>query len=145
MDRPSYGFDHRHLGFVVALVATVGSLYFSLGMGLVPCDLCWYQRILMYPLVVVLAVGIYRGDVLTAYVLPFSVSGFVVAAYHNYLQMTPATGGVCTADVSCEVPQYRFFSDAVAGGITIPQMSLAAFALITMAFLLPFAVGLRKE
>ncbi len=131
--------DHRVFGLAVAVVATVGSLYFSLGMGLVPCDLCWYQRILMYPLVVVLAVGIWTGDRLDYYVLPFSVSGVVVAAYHNYLQMTPASGGVCTGDVPCEVPQYRFFSEMVAGGITIPQMSFVAFTLITLAFLLPLA------
>lgn len=135
MDNPSE-VDHRAFALAVATVATTGSLYFSLGMGLVPCTLCWYQRILMYPLVVVLGVGILRGDSVTAYVLPFSVSGFVVAAYHNYLQMAP-TSGACTGEVPCSVPQYRFFSDVVAGGVTIPQMSLTAFALITAAFLLP--------
>ncbi len=130
--------DHRLFALVVAAVATAGSLYFSLGMGLVPCTLCWYQRILMYPLVVVLGVGILRRDSVAAYVLPLSIPGFVVAAYHNYLQMTPASGA-CTGEVPCSVPQYRFFTDVVAGGVTIPQMSLTAFALITAAFLVPVA------
>jgi disulfide bond formation protein DsbB len=121
--------DHRHAALVVAAVATAGSLYFSLGMGLVPCDLCWYQRILMYPLVPFIAVGLWRGDALAPYVLPMSVGGFVVATYHNYLQMTPATGS-CTSEVPCSVVQYSF------QGVTIPQMSLTAFGIITALFLL---------
>ncbi len=141
LDRLEVG--HKRFSLVVASVATVGSLYFSLGMGLVPCDLCWYQRILMYPLVVVIAVGIWTGDRLDYYVLPFSVSGLVIAAYHNYLQMTPASTGACTGDVPCEVPQYRFFSEIVAGGVTIPQMSFTAFALITLAFVVPLASEYR--
>lgn len=120
-------------GFLVALVATTGSLYFSLGMGLVPCDLCWYQRILMYPLVPVIGISLLRRDQVRSYVLALSVPGFLVALYHNYLQITPATG-VCTSEVPCSVVQYRLH------GVTIPQMSLTAFALITVAYLLPLVL-----
>ena len=70
------------VGTLVAVVATAGSLYFSLGLGLVPCELCWYQRILMYPLVLVLGVAALenrRRGFLTA--LPLSILGVVVAAY----------------------------------------------------------------
>jgi disulfide bond formation protein DsbB len=130
--------DHRHAALVVAAAATAGSLYFSLGMGLVPCDLCWYQRILMYPLVVFIGVGLLRGDALAPYVLPMSVGGFAVAVYHNYLQMTPATGA-CTSEVPCSVVQYSFH------GVTIPQMSLTAFGMITALFLLPVVVGGRTR
>ena len=135
--------DHRHAALGVALVATVGSLYFSLGMGLIPCDLCWYQRILMYPLVPFLAVGILRGDSLRAYVLPLSIGGFFIAAYHNYIQMTPASGGVCTSGVPCEIPSALFFTDIYTRGVTIPQMSLVAFGIITALFLLPNFTGIR--
>jgi disulfide bond formation protein DsbB len=125
--------DRRHAALVVAAVATAGSLYFSIGLGLVPCDLCWYQRILMYPLVPFIAVGLWRDDALAPYVLPLSAGGFGVAAYHNYLQMTPATGS-CTGEVPCGVVQYSF------QGVTIPQMSLVAFGIITALFLLPAVV-----
>jgi disulfide bond formation protein DsbB len=138
MELPDGTPDHRHAALLVATVATVGSLYFSLGMGLIPCDLCWYQRILMYPIVPFVGVGILKGDDLRAYVLPLSIGGFVVAAYHNYVQMTPAAGGVCSSDVPCTIPQHLFF-----GSITIPQMSLAAFGIITALFLLPQFVEVR--
>jgi disulfide bond formation protein DsbB len=128
--------DRRHAALVVAAVATAGSLYFSIGLGLVPCDLCWYQRILMYPLVPFIAVGLLRDDALESYVLPLSAGGFAVAAYHNYLQMTPATGS-CTGEVPCGVVQYSFH------GVTIPQMSLVAFGVITALFLLPVVVSDR--
>lgn len=130
--------DHRHVSLLVASVATVGSLYFSLGMGLIPCDLCWYQRILMYPLVPFLAVGILKGDYLRPYVLPLSVGGFLIAAYHNYIHLNPGSGGVCSSEVPCSIPQHVFF-----GGITIPMMSLAAFGIITALFLLPEFVEMR--
>ena len=128
--------DRRHAALVVAAVATAGSLYFSIGLGLVPCDLCWYQRILMYPLVPFIAVGLWRDDALAPYVLPLSAGGFGVAAYHNYIQMTPATSS-CTGEVPCGVVQYSF------QGVTIPQMSLVAFGIITALFLLPAVVGDR--
>ncbi|MFC7138425.1 disulfide bond formation protein B [Halosimplex aquaticum] len=110
-------------GALVAAVATAGSLYFSLGMGLVPCELCWYQRILMYPLVVVLGVallerrvGVYRT------VLPLSAGGAALAAYHSWLQL--ASGGRC-AFGGCAAVQLRVV------GLTIPNLSLIAFVLIT--------------
>ncbi|WP_415380792.1 disulfide bond formation protein B [Halosimplex sp. TS25] len=111
-------------GALVAAVATAGSLYFSLGMGLVPCDLCWYQRVLMYPLVVVLGVallerrtGVYRT------VLPLSVGGAALAAYHSWLQLSSA--GRCAFDGGCAAVQLRVV------GLSIPNLSLIAFVLIT--------------
>ncbi|MFC7155507.1 disulfide bond formation protein B [Halomarina halobia] len=116
----------------VAAVATAGSLYFSLGLGLVPCELCWYQRILMYPLVLILGMaaveeraGVYR----TA--LPLSVGGFGIAAYHSYVQLQAAAGpGFCSAaGGSCAAIQWT----APVLGLTIPNLSLIAFALITLS------------
>ncbi|WP_318569347.1 disulfide bond formation protein B [Salinigranum marinum] len=113
---------------LVASVATAGSLYFSLGLGLVPCTFCWYQRILMYPLVVVAGVAAVeaRADVWRT-VLPLSLGGTAVAAYHVYLQLRPAAAGTCGIDQSCAAVQYP-----IAGGLlTIPRLSLVAFLLVS--------------
>jgi disulfide bond formation protein DsbB len=117
---------------VVAAVATVGSLYFSLGLGLIPCELCWYQRILMYPLVVVLGVATLDGNErVWRTALPLSTFGTVVAAYHSYLQVNPDIGGVCGVGGGCAAVLYP-----MAGGLlTIPRLSLVAFLLVTAGLL----------
>ena len=114
------------VGTLVAVVATAGSLYFSLGLGLVPCELCWYQRILMYPLVLVLGVAALenrRRGFLTA--LPLSILGVVVAAYHSWLQVSGTTG-TCSVGGGCSAIQYQIL------GLSIPNLSLIAFVLITL-------------
>ncbi|WP_144903741.1 disulfide bond formation protein B [Halobellus captivus] len=112
----------------VALVGTIGSLYFSLGLGLVPCELCWYQRILLYPLTVVLGVATVenRPQVIRT-VLPLSGLGVGVAAYHVVLQLRPAIGATCSVGGGCSSILYP-----MAGGLlTIPRLSLIAFVLVT--------------
>jgi disulfide bond formation protein DsbB len=113
---------------LVASVATAGSLWFSLGLGLVPCTLCWYQRILMYPLVVVGGVAaVERRPAVWRTVLPLSVGGAAVATYHVYLQVRPTAAGSCGIGESCAAVQYP-----MAGGLlTIPRLSLVAFLAIT--------------
>ncbi|GCF14373.1 putative disulfide formation protein [Haloarcula mannanilytica] len=109
---------------VVAAVATAGSLYLSLGLGLTPCRLCWYQRILMYPLVVVLGIAAVEnrpGVVRTA--LPLAVPGTAIAAYHSWLQVSQTTCGI--GAISCAQVQYRVL------GLTVPNLSLMAFLLVT--------------
>jgi disulfide bond formation protein DsbB len=120
----------------VALVATAGSLFLSQVWGLVPCELCWYQRILMYPLVVVLGVAalderprIYRT------VLPLSVGGAAVAAYHSWVQLQTAAGS-CSIG-SCGAVLYRLEPL----GLTIPNLSLVAFLLVTAAMVLLWRRG----
>lgn len=112
-------------GAVVALVATAGSLFLSEVWGLVPCALCWYQRILMYPLVVVLGVAAYeRRPGVYRTVLPLSASGVAVAAYHSWLQ----TGtGACGFGGGCGAVQYRLEPL----GLTVPNLALIAFLLVT--------------
>jgi disulfide bond formation protein DsbB len=108
---------------VVAAVATAGSLAYSLLAGLYPCRLCWYQRVLMYPLVVVFGYAL-AGDHRDVHraVLPLSVPGVAVAAYHSYLQVAGASDcGV----VACATVQRRVL------GLTIPNQSLVAFLLVT--------------
>lgn len=112
---------------LVATVATAGSLYFSEVMGLVPCDLCWFQRILMYPLVVVLRVAAVE-DRATVWRtgLPLSLGGVAVAGYHSYLQLTP--GASCALDGACATVLWQGL-----GVFTIPRLALVAFLLVSVA------------
>lgn len=72
---------------LIAGIATAVSLWFGLGFGLVPCDLCWYQRILMYPLVIVMCVAaIEARPTVWRTSIPLSVLGEVIATYHTVLQ-----------------------------------------------------------
>lgn len=114
---------------LVAAVATCGSLYLSLGLGLIPCTLCWYQRILMYPLVVVLGVA-FIEDRKTIYrtVLPLSVFGGAIAAYHSLVQLQPTTGSQCSIG-GCGSVLFRV------AGLSIPNLSLLGFVLITASML----------
>lgn len=123
----------RHIALLTAIVATTGSLYFSLGLGWIPCDLCWYQRILMYPLVIIIAVNILRKDKgFEAYVLPFSLFGGAISTYHYLLQKTNwFTQPVCTSGVPCSVDYLNWY-----GVITIPLLALTAFIIITIMALM---------
>lgn len=118
---------------VVALLATSGSLYFSEMVHLLPCALCWYQRIAMYPLVLVLGVGAVRRDPgVWRYAVPLAVVGLLIAAYHVTIEWRPALDvGVCSTGVPCSV---RYF--AVFGFVSIATMSGAAFVLILALLLL---------
>lgn len=118
-----------YLAFAVALTAMLGSLYYSEIAGFVPCTLCWYQRILMYPLSLIILVGIVKQDeYLPNYVLPFSVIGIGVSTYHYLIQQGilahPAT---CSIGIPCNLSYVNYF-----GFITIPFLALIAFTLITV-------------
>lgn len=124
-----------YIAWLLAAVATAGSLFFSEVMKLPPCVLCWYQRIAMYPLVVILAVSILRRDAAErAYAIPLAVTGFLFAVYHNllYYKLIPESITPCTSGISCTSRQIEW-----AGFITIPLMSLVAFAAILTCLLLP--------
>jgi disulfide bond formation protein DsbB len=122
----------RHIALLAAWVATCGSLFFSEVLGWPPCALCWYQRILMYPIAVVLGVGILRRDRgLHLYVLPLSVAGIGVALYHHLLIKTnwfPPPS--CSSGVPCNVDYLNWL-----GFVTIPFLALTAFAIITVAMI----------
>lgn len=126
--------DLLYLAWLDTIVATLMSLYFSEIIHFTPCTLCWYQRILMYPLVAIIAVGIKRKDkCLPFYVLPLSSLGIVIAFYHFLLQegvikeaLTPCSNGV-----SCTVKYFNYF-----GFINIPFLSFLAFLLINVCMVL---------
>ncbi len=119
---------------IIALTSTLGSLYFSEILKLPPCLLCWYQRIFMYPLVIIFAVGIWKKDKNIPYfALPLSVIGLIVAAYHNllYYKIIPESLAPCTLGISCTTKQIEWL-----GFITIPFLSLLAFIAVTLLLLL---------
>lgn len=129
-----------YLAFGTALAATLGSLYYSEIAGFVPCQLCWYQRILMYPLTVILLVGIVKHDRTVAdYVLPLSVAGIGMSSYHYLLQVgVIAHSAVCRVGVPCNLRYVNYF-----GFLTIPLMALTAFVLITGVMTVSRWVALR--
>jgi disulfide bond formation protein DsbB len=122
----------RYVALLAAWLATGGSLFFSEVLGWIPCTLCWYQRILMYPLSIVLAVGILRrDDGLHYYVLPCSLTGAVVSLYHYLLIKTDwFPPPPCRTGVPCTVDYLDIF-----GFINIPFMALAAFLIISLMML----------
>lgn len=122
-----------YIAWTIALAATVGSLFFSEVMDLPPCALCWYQRIAIYPLVLIFATGIILKDKgVFVYSLPFCLIGLGIAVYHNllYYNLIPASITPCTQGVSCTSRQLE-----VLGFITIPLMALIAFLTITACLL----------
>jgi disulfide bond formation protein DsbB len=114
------------LAFFISLFATAGSLFLSEIAHFTPCKLCWFQRIFMYPQVLILGIAAFKNDInVKQYVLPMSVIGVGIAIYHYLLQMSPLPLP-CTDEVaSCAAKQFAQY-----GYMTIPFMSLVAFALI---------------
>lgn len=133
--RATLGSRERHpiaWAWLLALIATTGSLYFSEVVGFVPCSLCWYQRIAMYPLVLVLGVGMVHGDpTVWRFALPLSLVGAVISAYHIVVQHRPTLELVpCGAGPPCSSRWVAVF-----GFVTIPIMAGTAFLLITVLLL----------
>jgi disulfide bond formation protein DsbB len=119
-----------YVAWFQAAVAMFGSLFFSEIMKLPPCVLCWYQRIAMYPLVLILATSILRRDGLARiYGLPLALSGLVIAIYHNllYYKVIPDSIKPCTSGISCTAKQIEWF-----GFVTIPFLSMLAFLIVTI-------------
>ena len=108
----------------VATAAAVGSLYYDTVLALDPCRLCWFQRVVMYPLVVVLGVATLWRVSVAWFALPLSAFGAGLAAYHSWLQVV--SGDSCTV-AGCGTVQYRTL------GLTIPNQALVAFLLIGLA------------
>ncbi len=115
--------------WIVATLATLGSLYYSEIKHFVPCTYCWYQRILMYPLILIVGVAIaQKNERFAPTVMVFSGLGSLLALYHYALQKLPllqSTGGSCGGGVSCTAQYVNYF-----GFITIPFLSLLAFLTI---------------
>jgi disulfide bond formation protein DsbB len=116
------------LAWLVALAATVGSLIYSEVIHFEPCRLCWFQRIAMYPMAVVLLVGAIRREYqVKYYALPLAVAGLAVSVYHYLMQVFPSLEGGSCGVVSCSARLVEIF-----GFISIPFMAGAGFMVITV-------------
>ena len=114
------------LAFVIALVSTLGSLYYSGIVHFRPCRLCWWQRIFMYPLTPILAIAALRRDRTGAlYGLPLAIGGLGYAAYHTQLRWFPDQGSSCEAEAACTSVWVNTF-----GFVSIPFMAFCAFLAI---------------
>ena len=123
------------LALLVAVVATVGSLYFSEVADFVPCRLCWFQRIAMYPLAVILLVAALRRDrAVRWYVGPLAGLGLAVSAYHYLIEWKPSLeGGACGVGPSCADIWFREF-----GFVTLAFMAGCGFlAILALVVLTP--------
>lgn len=132
-----------YIALLAAWIAMSGSLYFSEVAGFIPCTLCWYQRILMYPLAAIIAVGILlRDPKLPYYVLPLSLLGQGFSTYHYLLQKTQIFGAetTCKVGVPCTTIWINWF-----GFVTIPLLALIAFTIITIAMLIAQYAGVPEE
>lgn len=118
----------------VALTATLGALFLGEVMGMTPCVLCWYQRIAMFPLAVILFMGLTPFDArCIRYAMPLVAAGVLIAAYHCLLFWDVIPEGLvpCSKGASCKSAELQ-----VAGFIPIPLLSLLAFVLIGWLLLL---------
>jgi disulfide bond formation protein DsbB len=127
---------------IVATVTTLGSLYYSEHAGFLPCELCWYQRIVMYPLVIVLGVAALRKDRavwMTAGV--FVVLGAPLSLYHWLVERVPAfeESSSCSAITPCNTPWFEKW-----GFVTLAWMAMSAFLLIGV-LLVCTALGAREH
>ena len=123
------GVEAIWLAWVVALVATLGSLVYSEIIHFPPCRLCWFQRIAMYPMTVVLLVGAIRREFQAKYyALPMALIGLGISIYHYILQRVPnVESGACDPDNPCSA----IFVD-IFGFISIPFMAGSGFILIAV-------------
>jgi disulfide bond formation protein DsbB len=116
--------------WVIALIATASALFIGEVMGMTPCLLCWYQRIFMFPLALILGMAAFADDRRGAvYALPLALGGAAMAAYHAALVAgwVPKWWVPCGAGPSCSEQRLE-----ILGGIPIPWLSLAAFITITI-------------
>lgn len=120
------------LAFLVALISTLGSLFYSDVLGYEPCKLCWFQRIFMYPQAIFLGIALWRKEFsLYFYSIVFSVLGGLLALNHYILQTTGSSILPCSSvgySVSCS----KVFVMHL-GYITIPFMALVGFVLMILA------------
>ena len=121
--------------WAIAAVATgtmAGSLYFSEVAGFAPCELCWYQRIGVYPVAIMSWVGLVRRErVLAPYTIALSVAGLCVSVYHYLLEWFPEIkSSVCSVDVPCTTVWFREL-----GFVTLAFMAGSAFVFLIAASL----------
>ena len=119
--------------WLIAAVSTLGSLFFSEVMELTPCVLCWYQRIFLFPLAIILLIGLFPLDKkVVNYALPLAIIGLLFTVYHCLLffGVIPENLQPCSQGVSCTDDNMELF-----GFLPIPLLALIAFLMITILLL----------
>ena len=134
-DRPGQIWGLLLAAWVVSVFSTFGALLIGEVMGQSPCVLCWYQRIFMFPLAIVLGIGCYRSDAgVWRYALPLAVFGGLIALYHSglYANIIPTPIEPCEQNgPSCTDEGMTLF-----GVVPIPFLSLGAFLTIALLLIL---------
>lgn len=116
------------LCWLLVSVSVTGSLFFSYVLEFEPCVLCWYQRICLFPLVLILAAGLFPFDkTVVRYSLPLAIAGGLTALYHTllYAGIIPESIQPCSKGVSCTEKYIELF-----GFISIPMLSFLAFSAV---------------
>ncbi len=116
------------LSFIISLIATLGSLFFSEIMQFVPCTMCWYQRIFMYPLVLIFLINLlYPEDKIFKYTFVLICIGLLFSIYHNLLMFGIISEDMvpCVQGIPCSTVYINWF-----GFITIPFLSFIAYFLL---------------
>lgn len=123
-------------GWVIATASTLGALFFSEVLELPPCVLCWYQRIFMFPLVLLLPIGLFPFDTkVVRYALSLALPGTAIAVFHVLLVagVIPESVTPCSRGVPCSETQIEWF-----GFVSIPLLSAAAFTLVTLLLIVAY-------
>jgi disulfide bond formation protein DsbB len=135
----TFGPSALALGAAIAIVATAGSLYLSEGAHFLPCRLCWYQRIGMYPLAVIMLIAALRRDTkVWPYGLGLALPALAISIYHVLVEHFPSLEGACEVTNPCSIVWARHF-----GVVTIPYMAGSGFAAISVA--LGLAVSWQRK
>ena len=122
------------IAWLVASVSTLSALFLGEVMGYTPCVLCWYQRICMFPLVLILAAGLFPFDRrVVRYALPLALAGWLLAVFHWAVAsgLVPESATPCNQGVPCSVELISWF-----GFLTLPLLSVLAFSTIIALLLL---------
>lgn len=128
------GWTVLFLCWLLVSISTMASLFFSYVMGFAPCVLCWYQRICLFPLVIILAVALFPLDKnVVKFALPLAIAGWLTAFYHNllYSGIIPENIQPCSQGVSCTEEYIELF-----GFVTIPMLSLLSFSTIIVLLII---------
>jgi disulfide bond formation protein DsbB len=134
----SMGLTFVFSAFVVSFISTLGSLFFSEIMNFIPCSLCWYQRIFMYPLVFLFLINLlFPDEKIFKYTFPIAFIGWGISIYHNLLmfKIIPEKLSPCIQGVPCSVDYINWL-----GFITIPLLSFFAYTIILILL-----IALKKE
>lgn len=133
------GWAFVFIGWLIATVSTLGALFLGEVMGYTPCVLCWYQRIGMFPLVLILAAGLFPFDPrVVRYALPLALAGWLLAVFHWGVSsgLVPESATPCSQGVPCSVDVVTWF-----GFLTLPMLSVLSFTAIIALLLLTHFKG----